>query len=643
MKRLAAAFAFAAILSPSRLFGGPAVALVVHASAANTGVPFNFTVRAVDVSGATATTYAGTVHFTSSDPAAVLPADYTFVPGDGGLHTFTATLHGDYTNRTITAIDTGNSSIHGTAGVMVKDPDHVVWFGLTLPQNPVRETPVSMVVKAENQDGQQVASYRGTVHFTASDPSVELPSDYTFTAGDAGSHTFSVVFHKGYLHSVYVTDISSGASGYDEVNVQCPDLTLTAVNNGPMCPGSSVTLTALTNASSPTFLWTKRSPGGPENNHSGQTVIVSLTGIWDVHMNDGNGCHVVTSTFVQLQSPASVSMPHSATGDFTASIAGDPNGPYVDIVWTVTNGTILSGQGTDTITIHPDPSTTQVRLYVTATRSSTSCRQQTNEDIVNTAPPLSAEISSATTVCPNATNRTASVPDAGAGATYAWSVTNGTLVSGQGTPSITFDAPPGGTVQLAVAVQKNSATANGQWSVLVKAPTAIVSGGAEMCTGDAATIGVTLTGTPPFTLTWSDGLVQPDVNTLTTTRTVMPSESTTYMITSVSEATCTGSASGAATMVIVAAPVIVLQPKSVSIPSGASATLTIAADDAVSYDWYEGLVNDTTKFVGGGPMLKTPSLTKPTSYWVRVSNRCGAVASQPVVVTVAGKRRAAGR
>jgi len=36
-------------------------------------VPFNFTVTALDAYGNTATGYAGTVHFSSNDPAATLP------------------------------------------------------------------------------------------------------------------------------------------------------------------------------------------------------------------------------------------------------------------------------------------------------------------------------------------------------------------------------------------------------------------------------------------------------------------------------------------------------------------------------------------------------------------------------------------
>ena len=56
------------------------------------GVAGNFTVTALDAFGNIATGYGGTIHFTSSDGQAVLPANYTFTAGDGGVHTFSATL-----------------------------------------------------------------------------------------------------------------------------------------------------------------------------------------------------------------------------------------------------------------------------------------------------------------------------------------------------------------------------------------------------------------------------------------------------------------------------------------------------------------------------------------------------------------------
>ena len=50
------------------------------------GTAHNVTVTAQDAFGNVATGYTGTVHFTSSDGSAVLPANYTFTGGDAGTH-----------------------------------------------------------------------------------------------------------------------------------------------------------------------------------------------------------------------------------------------------------------------------------------------------------------------------------------------------------------------------------------------------------------------------------------------------------------------------------------------------------------------------------------------------------------------------
>lgn len=53
--------------------------------------------------------------------------------------------------------------------------------------------PFLLAVVALNADGEgRDASYRGTVHFSSTDPRALLPSDYTFTAGDAGAKGFTV-------------------------------------------------------------------------------------------------------------------------------------------------------------------------------------------------------------------------------------------------------------------------------------------------------------------------------------------------------------------------------------------------------------------------------------------------------------------
>lgn len=68
---------------------GPAARLAVSAPARAVACePVTVSVAAFDAYANPTTAYAGRVHFTSSDPAAVLPADYTFQPGDAGTHDF---------------------------------------------------------------------------------------------------------------------------------------------------------------------------------------------------------------------------------------------------------------------------------------------------------------------------------------------------------------------------------------------------------------------------------------------------------------------------------------------------------------------------------------------------------------------------
>jgi hypothetical protein len=88
-------------------------------STATSGGSFNFTVTAKNPVGtSTDTSFAGTVHFTSSDPQALLPSDFTFTPSDQGTQGFSATLKTSGA-QTITATDTVNSAVKGTATVTV--------------------------------------------------------------------------------------------------------------------------------------------------------------------------------------------------------------------------------------------------------------------------------------------------------------------------------------------------------------------------------------------------------------------------------------------------------------------------------------------------------------------------------------------
>ena len=74
---------------------------VTTTASPSAGAAFNFTVTALAASGQTATSYSGTVHFTSTDSQAVLPANSTLVNGVG---TFSVTLK-TVGSQAITAMD----------------------------------------------------------------------------------------------------------------------------------------------------------------------------------------------------------------------------------------------------------------------------------------------------------------------------------------------------------------------------------------------------------------------------------------------------------------------------------------------------------------------------------------------------------
>jgi hypothetical protein len=183
-----------------------------------------FTVTAEDPLGEIVTNYRGTIHFQSSDNLAPLPADYTFTAADNGAHTFSAVLK-TAGNQSLTATDIRIGSIRGSAAVAVQAAaaDH---FLITAPPGAVSGMPFDVLVTALDPYGNTDTNYQGTVTFTTTDSSlgVVLPSDYTFTTGDAGDngvHAFptGITLIAPGDQTITATDSVSGISGGATVTV----------------------------------------------------------------------------------------------------------------------------------------------------------------------------------------------------------------------------------------------------------------------------------------------------------------------------------------------------------------------------------------------------------------------------------------
>lgn len=145
---------------------------------------------------------------------------------------------------------------------------------------------------------------------------------------------------------------------------------------------------------------------------------------------------------------------------------------------------------------------------------------------------------------------TASVPET-LNASYAWSVTGGTIVTGAGTRQITFRAGCTGQVVLTATVTAECAVTTSR-TVTIVAPKAIVSGSTTIDQGASATIQATLTGVGPWTVNWNDTAQSLPTSATIASRTVSPLGKTVYTVTGLTDGGgCAGSSTGSAVVTVV--------------------------------------------------------------------------------------------
>src|SRR5262249_58896314 len=111
--------------TPSGITVGPAptsrCAVAGFPAPVTAGVAGSFTVTAKNADGTTNADYRDTVYFTSSDPQAVLPGNYTFTEADQGVHTSTTTME-TAGSQAITTRDTLFPGSAGTQAGVTRTP-----------------------------------------------------------------------------------------------------------------------------------------------------------------------------------------------------------------------------------------------------------------------------------------------------------------------------------------------------------------------------------------------------------------------------------------------------------------------------------------------------------------------------------------
>ena len=283
-------------------------------------------VTALDAASKRVYGYRGTIHFTSADAAANLPANYTFTAADNGTHVFVAkVILRTSGTQWVRATDALFSSITGVQSGIVVTPHVVtslVTSGMTTPR--IAGSTGSIRVTALDAAGKRVYSYRGTVHFTSTDPAASLPGDYTFKPADNGTHVFfaNVILKTPGTWSVTATDTAMTALKGTQTGILVQP------------PASKLVVSGLTTpraAGSPgSIRVTATDPAGNRVTYRGKVHFTSTDAQAELPANytftaADDGTHVFTGVILKTAGTWSV----TATDTAASSITGVQSGIVV--------------------------------------------------------------------------------------------------------------------------------------------------------------------------------------------------------------------------------------------------------------------------------------------------------------------------
>lgn len=284
---------------------------------------------------------------------------------------------------------------------------------------------------------------------------------------------------------------------------------------------------------------------------------------------------------------STVTAPAIVTGGVSGYLASVPPQSGCTYAWSITGGTITGGAGTPTITFTP-AATGFVTVSCVVTNAVGTSSPTGSATSTISPQPVTPVIAAPANATANLGGYLASVP-AQVGCTYAWSITGGAVVSGDGSPSITFSAGSGGTLTLSCVATNAAGTASppGSASVAVAdAPVAVVSAPSSV-TANQAGYAASVTVQAGCTYAWSilGGALTAGAGTAAITFTPNPSGSVNLSCV-VTNPAGTPSLPGTFTSIIVPAPLVPV----ITAPGSATADqpgygATVPAQTGATFAW----------------------------------------------------------
>jgi 6-phosphogluconolactonase (cycloisomerase 2 family) len=332
-----------------------------------------------------------------------------------------------------------------------------------------------------------------------------------------------------------------------------------------------------------------------------------------------------SSTIVPPPTQPMVSAPSLVTAGqagYTASIPAQAGCTYA---WTVSGATVQGGATADTLTFTPG-TTGPVTLACVVTNAAGTASQAGSATLGIVAPPATPVVTAPTYVTADQAGYTASIP-AQAGCTYTWSITGGTLIAGQQTPTVAFTPGAAGTVQLGCVVTNAAGTASAPGTAVpavVPPPviTAFSASPSSVVVGSGSVLSYTFSG--------GTGSIDQGIGTVTSggTTNISPSGSTAYILSVTNPAGTRVAATTALTVTIPPTPVIQgFKALPATLTQGQGTLLTFTFSDGTGV-----LDQGIGPVASGGTVAVSPAAD--TTYTLTVTNAIGVASTASVTVTV---------
>jgi hypothetical protein len=164
---------------------------IVAPSHVTAGTSFKFTVSAQDTNGNTVTAYNGTVHFTTNSSSLLPPGLPINATLTGGVGSFTATLY-SVGSATITVNDTVQSALTTPSGTITIVPAAANHYVIAAPTSVQRGQSFRVTVTAQDQFGNTITNYPGSVQLFSTDSTAVLSPSSTLSGGTG---TFSATLN----------------------------------------------------------------------------------------------------------------------------------------------------------------------------------------------------------------------------------------------------------------------------------------------------------------------------------------------------------------------------------------------------------------------------------------------------------------